>query len=95
MAVRGGRGAVDVGVDEDLVAFANELADAAGRVILEYWRSSEVAVISKQDVGRPVEESPVTIADRGAEAAMRDHSTPTNAREMTGEAFRQILVASF
>ncbi|WP_422029829.1 iron-containing alcohol dehydrogenase [Roseovarius sp.] len=35
------------------------------------------------------------IIDGIAEAAMRDHSTPTNAREITAEAFRQILVASF
>ncbi|MEQ8899216.1 MAG: iron-containing alcohol dehydrogenase [Roseovarius sp.] len=37
----------------------------------------------------------VGIIDEIAEAAMRDHSTPTNAREMTAEAFRRILTASF
>jgi len=57
--------------ETELVAFAEELADAAGQVILKYWRQRGVAVESKKDVGRPVEESPVTIADRGAEEAMR------------------------
>ena len=58
-------------VPAELVEFANELADAAGGVILRYWRHRSVAVESKNDAGRPVAESPVTIADRGAEKAMR------------------------
>lgn len=46
------------------VAFAERLADAAGAVIKPYFRS-DIAIDSKAD------ESPVTIADREAEQAMR------------------------
>ncbi|KAH8061937.1 inositol-1-monophosphatase [Aureococcus anophagefferens] len=59
-----------VEVPGELVAFAGELADAAGAVILKYWRKP-IEVVSKIDAGRPVAESPVTAADRGAEEAMR------------------------
>lgn len=45
-------------------AFANSLADAAGAVIRQHFRTP-VDIIAKAD------ESPVTVADRGAEAAMR------------------------
>ncbi|MGI9508800.1 MAG: histidinol-phosphatase [Geminicoccaceae bacterium] len=48
-----------------LLAFAEQLADAAGAVIAPYFRSKKIAVDQKAD------ESPVTIADREAEQAMR------------------------
>lgn len=53
-----------------LVSFANELADAAREVILPYWRNP-IEVVSKLEHDRPVAESPVTVADREAEMAMR------------------------
>ncbi|MGH1479136.1 MAG: histidinol-phosphatase [Geminicoccales bacterium] len=49
---------------DHFVAFAERLADAAGAVIKPYFRS-DIAIDSKAD------ESPVTIADREAEQAMR------------------------
>ena len=55
---------------EELVLFAEELAEAARREILPFWRKS-IAVESKLEANRPVAESPVTIADRNAEKAMR------------------------
>ncbi|CAE6931901.1 Bifunctional phosphatase IMPL2, chloroplastic [Symbiodinium microadriaticum] len=58
-------------VSADLVNFSEELADAAGNVIRQYWRKP-VEVESKLEYDRPVAESPVTIADREAEKAMRD-----------------------
>lgn len=54
----------DNAVPADLIDFANTLADAAGAVISGYFRSP-FDVIQKAD------ESPVTIADREAEAAIR------------------------
>lgn len=57
-------------VPAELVAFAEDLADVAGKVILQYWRKP-VAVESKHEPGRPIPESPVTLADREAEEAMR------------------------
>ncbi len=51
-------------VSDDLVAFAEHLADAARGVIRPHFRT-RLDIVDKQD------ESPVTIADRGAEAAMR------------------------
>lgn len=57
-------------VSDELVKFAEGLADAAGAIILRYWRIP-VEVESKHEPGRPVAESPVTVADREAEAAMR------------------------
>lgn len=57
---------------EHLVAVANELADAAARIVLPYWRVSNLEVESKVEAGRSHGgESPVTIADRAAEEAMR------------------------
>ncbi len=47
------------------VELAGRLADAAGKIALQYFRTA-VAVDDKAD------ESPVTIADRGAEQAMRE-----------------------
>ena len=54
----------------ELTAFAEELAEAARAVILPYWRKP-IAVESKIEADRPVQESPVTVADRAAETAMR------------------------
>lgn len=51
-------------VDAALLALANELADTAGAIIRRYFRQG-VAVDDKPDT------SPVTIADREAEAALR------------------------
>lgn len=49
---------------QELIDVAQKLADAAGRVASEHFRCS-FAIESKEDL------TPVTIADRGAEAAMR------------------------
>ncbi|CAE8703842.1 unnamed protein product, partial [Polarella glacialis] len=49
-----------------LVSFAEDLANAAGTVIRGYWRVP-IEVESKDEPGRPVAESPVTVADREAE----------------------------
>ncbi len=48
-----------------LLAFAEQLADAAGKIITPYFRSTTIAVDQK------VDDTPVTIADREAEQAMR------------------------
>jgi inositol-phosphate phosphatase / L-galactose 1-phosphate phosphatase / histidinol-phosphatase len=52
-------------VPDELVAFGHQLADLAAEVVARYYRAA-VAVESKLDA------SPVTIADREAEAAMRE-----------------------
>jgi histidinol phosphatase-like enzyme (inositol monophosphatase family) len=52
-------------MDQTLIALAHELADAAGQVVRRYFRTP-VGVDVKPD------QSPVTIADRETEAAMRD-----------------------
>ena len=49
---------------EPFIAFAEELAEAAGAVVRRYFRTP-LAVADKAD------RSPVTVADREAEAAMR------------------------
>jgi inositol-phosphate phosphatase / L-galactose 1-phosphate phosphatase / histidinol-phosphatase len=49
----------------ELVAFAHRLADVAGGIIRRYWRQP-IAVETKAD------DSPVTIADREAEQALRE-----------------------
>jgi len=51
-------------IDDDLVAFAGILADAARAIALQYFRT-DLAIEDKAD------ESPVTQADKGAERAMR------------------------
>jgi inositol-phosphate phosphatase/L-galactose 1-phosphate phosphatase/histidinol-phosphatase len=51
-------------VPDPLVSFAERLADTAGTIVRRYFRS-DFDVIEKEDL------SPVTIADREAEAAMR------------------------
>ena len=56
---------------QELLSFAETLADKAGEVIRSYWRRP-VAVESKHEPGRPVAESPVTLADRAAEKVMRE-----------------------
>lgn len=60
----------EAAVSADLVAFAEALADAAGAVIKRYWRLP-IEVESKNEPGRPVPESPVTVADREVETVMR------------------------
>jgi fructose-1,6-bisphosphatase/inositol monophosphatase family enzyme len=57
-------------VAEEFVAFAEELADVAGDVIRRYWRLP-IEVIDKHEPERAIAESPVTVADRETEAAMR------------------------
>ena len=54
----------------ELCAFAEELAEAARQQILPYWRKP-IEVESKIEEHRAVAESPVTVADRNAEKAMR------------------------
>eukprot|EP00568_Trieres_chinensis_P010923 CAMPEP_0183304794 /NCGR_PEP_ID=MMETSP0160_2-20130417/9759_1 /TAXON_ID=2839 ORGANISM="Odontella Sinensis, Strain Grunow 1884" /NCGR_SAMPLE_ID=MMETSP0160_2 /ASSEMBLY_ACC=CAM_ASM_000250 /LENGTH=320 /DNA_ID=CAMNT_0025467907 /DNA_START=92 /DNA_END=1054 /DNA_ORIENTATION=+ len=56
--------------NEELASFANALADEARKIILPYWRRP-IEVESKLEHDRPIAESPVTIADQRAEAAMR------------------------
>lgn len=50
---------------EELLTLANHLADAAEAVIRPHFRT-------KLDITAKADDSPVTIADRGAEKAMRD-----------------------
>ena len=54
----------------ELCSFAEELAEAARAQILPYWRRP-IEVESKHEPDRPEAESPVTVADRNAERAMR------------------------
>jgi len=61
---------MDAQLEKEFAAFAEELADAAGKEILPYWRKP-IEVESKIEPNRPVAESPATIADRNAESAMR------------------------
>ncbi|GMH39504.1 hypothetical protein BSKO_07402 [Bryopsis sp. KO-2023] len=53
-----------LGANEDHLRVAHKMADAAGRVVSSYFRTP-VAIDTKGD------ESPVTIADRQSEAAMK------------------------
>lgn len=64
---------IDPLVVKELASFAHELANAAGNAILPYWRQKDVRVESKKESGRSLSQtiSPVTIADRSAEMAMR------------------------
>mmetsp|Transcript_30535 Transcript_30535/g.72035 ORF Transcript_30535/g.72035 Transcript_30535/m.72035 type:complete len:389 (+) Transcript_30535:91-1257(+) len=59
---------------EELASFANDLANAAGDAIMPFWRRKGVRVETKFDQGRSISQtvSPVTIADRSAEEAMRN-----------------------
>mmetsp|Transcript_88282 Transcript_88282/g.189541 ORF Transcript_88282/g.189541 Transcript_88282/m.189541 type:complete len:646 (+) Transcript_88282:46-1983(+) len=61
---------MDPALQTELARFAEKLAEAARKEILPFWRR-KVQVESKIEEHRPVAESPVTIADRNAEAAMR------------------------
>ena len=58
----------------EFVSVAHELANAAGDAILPFWRQKDVEIEYKKDIGRSVSQtnSPVTIADRSAETAMRE-----------------------
>lgn len=56
---------------DELAAFASELADAARKVILPYWRKP-LAVEEKDEPDRAIAASPVTEADRNTERALRD-----------------------
>jgi myo-inositol-1(or 4)-monophosphatase len=53
----------------ELLGFAHRLADASGAVIRPYFRTS-LEVVDKKDKGEG-RYSPVTVADKGAEAAIR------------------------
>ncbi len=55
-----------VSFDEERIRLAHELADIAGEVIRSYW-GKPCGVDHKAD------DSPVTMADRDAESAMREH----------------------
>ena len=54
----------------ELAGFANQLADEARVVILPYWRQP-LTVEEKLEPDRAILESPVTVADRNTEKAMR------------------------
>lgn len=54
----------------EFIAFAHELASAAGSVILKYWRLP-TTIHEKFEFSRVSASSPVTAADRDAEKAMR------------------------
>ena len=79
-------------VPEELLAFAETLADAAGTVVRSYWRQP-VAVESKQEPGRPVAESPVTRADREAEQRMRELIEAKCHRETRNEQVIAVVLA--
>ena len=65
----------------DDIALANRLADAAGEAIRPYWRG-EIGLETKGDA------SPVTLADRAAEEAMRRILTAEAGRDgIQGEEF--------
>lgn len=57
-------------LQEEFTVFAEELADAARKEIMPYWRTP-IEAESKIEPDRPRPESPVTVADRKAETAMR------------------------
>ena len=76
--------------EDELASFANELADEARRVILPSWRRP-IEVESKVECDRPIAESPVTIADRRTEEAMRkmiEERYPTHG--IYGEEYGQV-----
>ena len=51
---------------QDLLEFATDIARQAGRLTMEYYRTSTLGVDTKSD------DSPVTVADRRAEALLRE-----------------------
>jgi myo-inositol-1(or 4)-monophosphatase len=54
---------------EELIAFAHELARASGELILQYYRQSLLG--AGPEVMQKADATPVTVADREAEALMR------------------------
>ena len=58
-------------VPDEFIALANEMTDAARDVILPYWRK-KIEVQSKIETQRAILETPVTIADRKTELALRE-----------------------
>ncbi|HEX3810805.1 MAG TPA: histidinol-phosphatase [Rhizomicrobium sp.] len=58
-------------VDSDTIAFANQLADASGKVIRPYFRK-RIVVTDKGAIGPKPMFDPVTQADKDAETAIRD-----------------------
>ena len=52
-------------LQKEFTAFAIELAEAANEETLKYWRKTSLGVETKNDA------SPVTVADKNAETAMR------------------------
>ena len=52
-------------LQKEFTAFAVELAEAANEETLKYWRKTSLGVETKNDA------SPVTVADKNAETAMR------------------------
>ncbi len=86
---------VDPHVLKELTSFAHDLADAASNAIMPYWRQKGVEVESKMESGRSLSQtmSPVTIADRSAEKAMRqliEERFPSHG--IYGEEFGQVRV---
>lgn len=80
---------------KELTSFANDLADAASKAIMPYWRQKGVEVESKMESGRSLSQtiSPVTIADRSAEKVMRElieERFPSHG--IYGEEFGQVRV---
>jgi histidinol phosphatase-like enzyme (inositol monophosphatase family) len=56
----------DAGFSQACVALIHRLADASSAIALKYFRTSALSIDAKSDA------SPVTVADRDAESAMRD-----------------------
>ena len=83
---------IDPSIIKELTSFAHELANVAGDAIMPYWRQKDVKVESKTEKGRS---SPVTIADRSAEKAMRELiETRFPSHGIYGEEFGQVRVDS-
>lgn len=86
---------IDPSMLKELTLFAQELAIAAGDTIMPYWRQKGVEVESKKEKGRSLSQtiSPVTIADRSAEMAMRQLiETRFPSHGIYGEEFGQVRV---
>ena len=62
--------AMAVVVPDEFIVLANELADTARHNILPFWRK-KIEVQSKIEAQRAILESPVTIADKKTELALR------------------------
>ena len=86
---------IDPSIIDDLINFANELANVGHDTIMPYWRQKGVKVESKKEEGRSLSQtiSPVTIADRSAEKAMRELiETRYPSHGIYGEEFGQVRV---